>query len=171
MTWTNIFTEKKPTSVYHSVEWFKKFMDDRNVGEGTKRVYEGYRSRFVDWLEEHDIDVPTQEDCEKYLVEKKIATSRKQAQQRYGMFRDYIAFLCKEGVMSDNFWEKMDLYKLGVKIDPSMRNKTVKKKAEKKIVKERREVFTLSDVAELLLAIEDEDDEAIVKVLSRVEKK
>ena len=87
MGWTNIFkvAEEKPTNIYQS-EYFDKYLDQRGLRDTSKTTYRGYRDAFVTWLTGNGITVPTEEDCKRFLVEKKNITNGKQAKSRYDLF-------------------------------------------------------------------------------------
>lgn len=159
MAWTNIFrvAEEKPTNIYQS-DLFEKYLEQRGLRETSKETYRGYRDAFVKWLAGNDITVPTTEDCKKFLVEKKNITNGKQAKSRYDLFSAYVSWLVSIGKMDVNTWKQIDLEELGLTNHQLNANKM-----KKPIVPKAK--FTLSEIAELLLAIEDRDDKAIAKVL------
>lgn len=162
MGWTNIFkvAEEKPTNVYQS-EYFDKYLDQRGLRDTSKTTYRGYRDAFATWLTGNGITAPTEEDCKRFLVEKKNITNGKQAKARYDLFKAYITWLVSIGKMDVNVWDKIDLEELGLTNHQLNANKM-----KKPIVPKAK--FTLSEIAELLLAIEDRDDKAIAKVLEGV---
>ena len=158
MGWTSIFkAEEKPMSVYES-DLFEKYLDQRGLRETSKDTYRGYRDNFVGWLKANNIGVPGVDDCKKFLTEKRNITNGRQAKARYDLFRAYVAWLVTTGKMDVNVWEQVNLEELQLtnhQLNESRRKRPIVPKAS----------FTLSEVAELLLAIEDNDDKAIAKIL------
>ena len=166
MEWTQVFEKKEQTKTVYESHLWDNWLNTKPIKNETKKVYTSYRDRFVEWFTDNDIEIPTKEDCEKYLIYKKDSSNVKQARQRYAIFNEYFNWLVTNHILSDNVWKKIDLVKLGLTYsDEAKGNK------KKKAVKEKKEVFTLSDVAELLLAIEDEDTDTITRILYKVSEK
>lgn len=157
MGWTNIFKSEpvKPTNVYQS-NFFEDYLEQRGLRDSSKSTYRGYRDAFVHWLDVNNIAVPAVEDCKQYLVEKRNVTNGKQAKARYDLFAAYCDWLVENGKLSANPWKAIDLDEIRITGQfTRAKRKPIVPKA----------TFTLSEVAELLLAIEDNDDKAIAKVL------
>lgn len=176
MNWNNIFKSETPkaTSVYESA-LFDEFLDYKNLKESSKTTYRSYRDRFVEILKSEGVTTPDVNIIEKWLIGITESVNPKQAYARWVLFRDYINWLIIRGKMTVNVWEMVDLKLCGCDRDTAneyaKKLKAAHKAAHKPAVEPKAEKddkrFSLSDVALLLLAIEDNDEEAILSILGK----
>lgn len=172
MNWNNIFKSETPkaTSVYEST-LFEEFLESKNLKESSKTTYRSYRDRLIERLKAEGVATPDVNLIEKWLISITENANPKQGYTRWVLFHDYINWLIIRGKMTVNVWDMVDLKLCGC--DRETANEYVKKmKASRKATVEPKtekgdKRFSLSDIALLLLAIEDNDEEAILSILGK----
>lgn len=178
MNWKNIFSTpeepKRRKAVYES-SFVDEYLKQNPASEETKEKYRGAIAKFVDWYKGKGIEIPTQEDIITYIEDYRDISTSAAARTVLSINRNFCKWLVDTGKLNENPWDlDTNKLKISTKYDVPRRGKykgmsydekralqTGKVKTEEP--EEKR--FSLSDVAELLLAIEDGDYEAIERIL------
>lgn len=174
MNWNNIFKNEKPINIYES-DLFNEWLDVLTKNEHSKDVYRSYRDRLAEWIRDSGLTTLDTENAEKFLMWQGSKSGAKQANGRWSIFRRYCDWLILKGKLSYNPWEKCDLALCGC--DKEAVSAEVAKQKMKRFEKLQKAAeterepdaprFTLYDVAELLMAIADNDEDAIINILSK----
>lgn len=178
MNWTNIFKEEKPINIYES-SYVDEWLDTITENEHSKRVYKTYFDRISEWIRNNNLTTLNTESAENFLVWQVNKSGAKQGNARWSIFKRYNDYLVKKGKLTVNPWDACDLVKCGcdketVSIEIAEQKKKRKEKEDRlkamesgEEVKEETPKFTLSDIALLLIAIEERDEETIKEVLGK----
>lgn len=174
MNWNNIFKTEKPINIYES-EFFDEWLNALTKNEHSKDVYRSYRDRLAEWIRDNGLTTLDTENAEKFLMWQVSKSGAKQANGRWSIFKRYCDWLILKGKLSVNPWERCDLTLCGC--DKETVSAEVAKQKMKRFEKQQKAAeterapdaprFTLYDVAELLMAIADSDEDAIINILSK----
>lgn len=174
MNWGKLFgieeEEQKPINIYES-ELFEEFLEARNYKETSKQTYRTYRDRLTEFIRDNGKKTLDQEMAIRFLENHKARTNVKQANYRWTFWNMYCEWLVGKGKLDVNPWKGIDLAALGISAeDVTFENKMRKAAKEKNVSNvsvDTSKKFSLSDVAELLLAIECNDEDAIISILTK----
>lgn len=178
MNWNNLFKGEKPINIYES-SLYEEWLDDIGVSEHSKQVYRTYAVNLAGWIRESGYTTLGTSEAENYLIYYTEKSGAKQAHARWSLFKRYCDWLIVKGKLTVNPWDNCDLGLCGCdKLAVAENNRALLEArrareaavAEKKANTEETEDaprFTLTDVALLLIAIEEHDEKSIVEILSK----
>lgn len=167
MNWNRLFgieEEPKPKNIYES-ELFGEYLDSKNLKDSSKRTYTTYRDRLVDFINAAGVKSVDKDIAKRFLVHQRDKTGAKQARDRHTFFRDYCNWLILKGKLDYNPWTEVNLDEIGCSMDDIRYERIAKMKPNRKVDTETKR-FALSDIAELLIAIEDNDEDEIMRILT-----
>lgn len=172
MNWNNVFERERPTNIYES-SLYDEWLDTLPINDNSKKVYKGYAEKFTKWLKMNGYATVGTKEAEEFLIYYTSKAGAKQGNARWSLFKRYCDWLALEGKLSVNPWAKCDLALCGC--DKAAVSDELKKKREieEKVattvipVDTDSPKFTLTDVALLLMAIEERDEESIKEILAK----
>ena len=182
--WNAVIQKDKPINIYESKDLIERYLSSKNIKESTKKTYLQYFYRFAEYLREHEMTTINEDEVITYLRRKRDTSGPKQARSRLDLLNNYCLWLVKEGKLNNNPWSKVNPDELGlgygdikkylskVKAEKLRREAAKLEAANKEEPKESEsdtseKKFTLSDVALLLIAIEDGDQEGLLSILNK----
>lgn len=172
MNWNSLFkNDSKPINIYES-ELFDEWLKTLPINEHSRTVYGTYRDRLCEWIRENNLTTLDTKAAENFLIYQVNKSGARQGQTRWSVFSRYNDWLIKRGNLTVNPWDKCDLALCGcdkeavAKDYARQRAARVKKEQALSEVEETPK-FTLSDIAILLVAIEDQDEDTIKRVLGQ----
>lgn len=171
MNWGKLFTptEEKPMNIYES-SLYDEWLDLICNKEKSKDVYRSYRDRLCEFVREQGKRTVDTETAEAFLTMHTLKSGAKQGNARWSIFKRYNDWLMRTGRLTVNPWETVDLAKCGCDaeaVSEYTNAQRTKKSSAPKAEAGAEPRFTLSEVALLLIAIEDNDEDAITDILTK----
>ena len=173
----NVQSEKKAVAknIYES-KLYDTWVSGLDVTDDTKMKYLNYRDEFVRFLKDKEVEVPSKDDIKDYIKWKRVASVRT-ARQKLSLFKRYVDWLVEQGKMSNNVWNDLNYEELKISNRHATAQDVQRKRVKGSDIEEEKDSdetekvefktsFSLTDVAMLLLAIEEKDTETMLGILT-----
>lgn len=146
--------ELEPINYWTDSDTITEALEIRGLGESSRASQKKEIIAFGRWLEERDTTEPTKAMCDEYLASRRDRVSAGAARSLRGVLLKYGDYIEGRGFIKRNAFR-----------DTSEKELRITRKDSEEATKRAKGLYSLGDVASLLLAIERGDAEAIADLI------